>query len=755
MSKNLKLIKVSDLPEAKSIDNLLTLGVDSNNNSVKVPIELLKGNKGDTGESGGNLTSKSIYNITQTTGLTYSDKQTARNAVVSNLRASGQIIAYKLTTGWVNEQYIGADINGWGIEGNWNSIGAFSISSGKNIEGALVSGGYIQPFTGVKLTSADYHYTNFIKVRVGDVLRISGCFAYNSGINASNSGIAGYSSNTETSFVTSIFDLTKAETAAAGRRKIIDFDIVVPVGVNYIRGSSCFQNGGSLELPLSIVINPINVTIADFTSTLGKRVDSLESELFKNIDLTTDIEQGAISSGDGSNIINTTRIRTTNYYPTKFEVRNINTGYRYIMFQYTEAGLTSVTDWQTTPKKWNLTPSTKVRFAFSKTSGTNIAPAEFGDIGFELIVPTTEGGTTIGTTDVILRNKEAEKAALAIRKKFDTQNTTNETDIPFFAHTSDYHEDPVRLSNFIKYCEHLQIDAAFITGDIVSLKYDDDFSYYKTKALAANIKMYHVLGNHENENAISQTDTMQHARFFTDIDSKMNMVNEGKGYYYNDLTSKKIRIIALNEYQYGGTTRHARYLLPDQINWFINTLKSTPAGYGIFILMHQPCHSWNKNVNYSKFWQSQMFYTEIMTNITGSPIADIIDAFISKTSINKSYNQSGAVKSVDINANFSTGINSGVEFIAYANGHLHGDFVGYLNGTTHKQLVLNITCGNAFVSPWRDGLSDLPRKSGTVAEDAFNIYGIDRLNGIVKIVRIGSNINYLLEKRESMVIPYK
>ncbi len=171
--------------------------------------------------------------------------------------------------------------------------------------------------------------------------------------------------------------------------------------------------------------------------------------------------------------------------------------------------------------------------------------------------------------------------------------------------------------------------------------------------------------------------------------------------------------------------------------------------------MHQPCHSWNKDVNYSKFWQSQMFYTEIMTNITGSPIADIIDAFISKTSINKSYNQSGAVKSVDINANFSTGINSGVEFIAYANGHLHGDFVGYLNGTTHKQLVLNITCGNAFVSPWRDGLSDLPRKSGTVAEDAFNIYGIDRLNGIVKIVRIGSNINYLLEKRESMVIPYK
>lgn len=123
MSKNLKLTKISDLPEAKSINNLLTLGVDSNNNSVKVPIELLKGNKGDTGESGGNLTSKSIYNITQSTGLTYSDKKSARNAVTSNLRASGQIIAYKLDQEWINEQYIGADINEWGVESNWKGLG--------------------------------------------------------------------------------------------------------------------------------------------------------------------------------------------------------------------------------------------------------------------------------------------------------------------------------------------------------------------------------------------------------------------------------------------------------------------------------------------------------------------------------------------------------------------------------------------------------------------------------------------------------
>lgn len=128
MSKNLKLIKMSDLPEAASIDNLLTLGVDNQNNSVKVPIALLKGNKGDKGESGGNLTSKSIYNITQTTGSTYPDRQTARNAVVADLRASGQIVAYKLTNlTWVTEQFVGDNVSSWGVNGNWKEVGASTL----------------------------------------------------------------------------------------------------------------------------------------------------------------------------------------------------------------------------------------------------------------------------------------------------------------------------------------------------------------------------------------------------------------------------------------------------------------------------------------------------------------------------------------------------------------------------------------------------------------------------------------------------
>lgn len=66
-----------------------------------------------------------IYNVSiANNNYAYTDKTTARNAVVSTLRGLGQIITYKLTTGWINEQYIGTDVNGWGTESNWEETGA-------------------------------------------------------------------------------------------------------------------------------------------------------------------------------------------------------------------------------------------------------------------------------------------------------------------------------------------------------------------------------------------------------------------------------------------------------------------------------------------------------------------------------------------------------------------------------------------------------------------------------------------------------
>lgn len=50
--EEIEIIEIGSLPEASSIDGLYTPGIDGNNNSVKVPIALLKGNKGDKGDKG-------------------------------------------------------------------------------------------------------------------------------------------------------------------------------------------------------------------------------------------------------------------------------------------------------------------------------------------------------------------------------------------------------------------------------------------------------------------------------------------------------------------------------------------------------------------------------------------------------------------------------------------------------------------------------------------------------------------------------
>lgn len=146
---DIKKKRITDLPQATTIESLLTLGVDNTGKSVKVPINLLKGNKGDKGdapsigangnwwisgidtgkpargEDGTNLSNKTMYNVSQANNnYAYTTTALARAAVTTTLRALGQIIVYKLATGvWVCEQFIGAALGTWGTEAYWKSIG--------------------------------------------------------------------------------------------------------------------------------------------------------------------------------------------------------------------------------------------------------------------------------------------------------------------------------------------------------------------------------------------------------------------------------------------------------------------------------------------------------------------------------------------------------------------------------------------------------------------------------------------------------
>ena len=137
--EEIEIIEIGSLPEASYIDGLYTPGIDGNNNSVKVPINLLKGNKGDspvigpngnwwisgvdTGQSAqSSPNNKTVFNVSSYNNkYDYINLAEARSAIPANLRGLGQIVTYQLVTGeWISERYVGSDTADWSVDTNWS-----------------------------------------------------------------------------------------------------------------------------------------------------------------------------------------------------------------------------------------------------------------------------------------------------------------------------------------------------------------------------------------------------------------------------------------------------------------------------------------------------------------------------------------------------------------------------------------------------------------------------------------------------------
>ena len=225
-------------------------------------------------------------------------------------------------------------------------------------------------------------------------------------------------------------------------------------------------------------------------------------------------------------------------------------------------------------------------------------------------------------------------------------------------------------------------------------------------------------------------------------------------YFYKDFTSKNIRVISLNFYETDHSGHNCNFT-QTQCDWFINALASTPADYGVLVMFHAPETTITKDESKADFYQLINNYWETHPGVTGNPILNIVDAFISGVSASISYTSKGV--SITTTADF-TNKNAGAEFIAYINGHEHIDLVGYVTGSVHKQLNLNVTCGIAIYGTSYNYLannSDLPRGDKGATQDSFNIYSIDRAAKVVRIARLGSNVSgYNLTERKYMSISY-
>lgn len=131
-------------------------------------------------------------------------------------------------------------------------------------------------------------------------------------------------------------------------------------------------------------------------------------------------------------------------------------------------------------------------------------------------------------------------------------------------------------------------------------------------------------------------------------------------------------------------------------------------------------------------------------------IAQIVQAFIDRQSINVSVEQTGGVvTTLFANANFSD-VAEGAEFICYCSGHTHQDIVNFLRDYP-KQLELTIGCNNIHYTEGTDMLQEDDSKS----KNLMNVYSIDRNRGYIYIVRIGADFSNTAQERSCTAIKYR
>lgn len=314
-------------------------------------------------------------------------------------------------------------------------------------------------------------------------------------------------------------------------------------------------------------------------------------------------------------------------------------------------------------------------------------------------------------------------------------------------HGSDYHGDVYRFGNVLDMADHLHADMALLTGDFCYFGVVQGSNYVADVINKHTTPAIVCVGNHDTSGTgYTNTDVFS---------SLINPLVTSQGYesssgvaatntwFYRDFSTQKLRIISLNLFETNHTAFDKLFVSQDQIDWFIATLAGVPSGYGVIIAMHVSDSVPTAITGNEVWWNSY----SIPSGLSKAIISEIVDAFISKTTISTSFVSAGksGVGNVTVNVSGDFTSVASNEFICYCTGHTHVDSIGTVPNTTNKQLILCVTCGIPYAGSGYKYLangSKIPRGADTATQDAFNVYGIDRVGKTISVARIGSNVLY-------------
>ena len=314
-----------------------------------------------------------------------------------------------------------------------------------------------------------------------------------------------------------------------------------------------------------------------------------------------------------------------------------------------------------------------------------------------------------------------------------------------FLHISDTHKFNHGITKCIELMvQDTDIPFTIITGDLQLT------GEMKSTILASDKPFLLMLGNHDVADDFGGDQIGARNTYIAPFCEKyVSMGSQTSSYWYKDVTtpSATIRIIAFDEYEYvtvgsPATSRYSVVYSQQQIDWFIDLLKSTPPSYYLILAHHQPASAFRNNGTGKFISEKAPNWYEHEGALTAIPelaclphlLPMILDAYLNGGTVSGEYycgDTLGTKMTLDVD--FS-GI-SPCKFLFHIGGHTHWDVCEYLPlYPSQLQLIIDEDRPAQYVR------SDLPRSEADETAYCINKVMVDFENKKTVVERIGAHI---------------
>lgn len=190
-----------------------------------------------------------------------------------------------------------------------------------------------------------------------------------------------------------------------------------------------------------------------------------------------------------------------------------------------------------------------------------------------------------------------------------------------------------------------------------------------------------------------------------------------------------------------------------QAQWFLDTLCSTPSGYSVIVVLHNPFSNNAELVDESKFSQKNATFSA-MSYMDNDFFAEAVNAFVTGANFTTRIKMRSPAEYLnnaegyfyEVSKNFATK-NQGVQFLCYLGGHTHKDLV-LRHKTYTQQIQILPTCTNT--TDWNKSKNcDIRRTvNDGYAKDSTTAVSFNATDRNVALVKLGVDVTEDMTKRD-------